>query len=86
MIIFSSGVFLDCGKKSFSTPIFKLNDKNNIRNYRSISSLSVMPKIFEALITTKLVILLTNLIIKQYLSKHRSYYHLKKVSKLIFYI
>lgn len=41
----STGVFSDYWKQSFITPIFKSGDKNNIRNYRPISKLSIIPKI-----------------------------------------
>jgi len=58
----SSRVFPNCWKKSFITQIFKLGDKNNILNYRPISKLSLIPKIFEALITKKLVTLISNYI------------------------
>lgn len=57
----SSGVFPDCWKKSFITPNFKSGDKNNC-NYRPISKLSVIPKMFEALITKKLVTIISNYI------------------------
>lgn len=41
------------GKKSYITPIFESGDKN-VRNYRPIFKLSIIPKVFEAIITKKL--------------------------------
>jgi hypothetical protein len=50
--------FPDSWKKSFVTPIHMTGD-NNITNYRPISKLLIILKIFEALITKKLSIIVS---------------------------
>jgi hypothetical protein len=42
-----SGVFPCVWKESYVVPLFKSGDKRNISNYRGISILSVIPKLFE---------------------------------------
>lgn len=58
----SSGSFPTVWKKSFVVPIFKSGDKGKVCNYRPISKLSLIPKLFESLITKKLSNLLSNYI------------------------
>lgn len=50
----SSGILPNLWKRSIITPIHKSGDKHNIRNYRGISKLSVIPKLFEKIIYDKL--------------------------------
>ena len=46
-ISIQQGMFPDCLKIAKITPIFISGDKDNIRNYRSISILSVFSKVLE---------------------------------------
>lgn len=45
------GCFPDQWKEAFITPIFKSGNKSNVENYRPISGLSVMAKLFEKMVT-----------------------------------
>ncbi|XP_045783684.1 uncharacterized protein LOC123879834 [Maniola jurtina] len=45
-----SGILPKTWKRSIVVPIHKNGDKHNIRNYRGISKLSVIPKLFEKII------------------------------------
>lgn len=56
----SSGTFPLCWKKSFISPIHKSGDKQNVKNYRPVSKMSILPKMFEAIISKKLSNLLCN--------------------------
>lgn len=47
----SQAVFPDCFKLANLTPVFKSNDKSNVENYRPISILCSMGKVFEKLVT-----------------------------------
>lgn len=46
----TSGVMPTLWKKSLVVPIYKSGDKHNVRNYRGISKLSIIPKVFEKII------------------------------------
>ena len=58
----STGVFPTRWKSSLVIPVFKAGDRSDVRNYRPICKLSIMPKVFEALITDLLSAQLTNVI------------------------
>lgn len=44
------GVFPAVWKKAFITPVYKSGDKSNVENYRPISILSTLSKVFERLV------------------------------------
>jgi hypothetical protein len=49
-----NGIFSDLWKNSFIYPVFKKGDPTNVSNYRPISKISVIPKLFSKLISTKI--------------------------------
>ncbi|KAF0721305.1 LINE-1 reverse transcriptase [Aphis craccivora] len=49
----STGIFPTVWKTSFITPIYKGGDISSITNYRQISLISIIPKIFESIISKK---------------------------------
>lgn len=50
----SAGVFLDDWKLTFITPILKSGNKNDIANYRPISKLTTISKLFECIVKDKI--------------------------------
>lgn len=58
----SKGVFPKIWKQSYVKPIHKSGDKTNIKNYRAISKISTIPKIFESIVYDKIKNVLTPLI------------------------
>lgn len=58
----SSGCFSSTWKLSFVTLIYKGNDVTNLINYRPISLISTIPKIFVSIMLKKITPLLTPLI------------------------
>jgi len=50
----SSGIFPALWKESYVIPLHKSGPKSNIRNYRGIAKLSVIPKLFEHIISDQL--------------------------------
>lgn len=61
----SSGVFPDRWKVSSVSPIPKGGDSTQITNYRPISITSVIPKMFESIISKKLIPIFKNIIIDE---------------------
>lgn len=59
----SSGNFPTIWKTSYIYPVFKSGLRSNIRNYRPISRLSVLPKLFEKLLIPKLTYILSPIIV-----------------------
>lgn len=51
----SSGNFPSVWKSSFINPLFKSGSRSNIENYRGIAKLSAIPKLFEKLVTNRLL-------------------------------
>lgn len=49
LLSFNSCEFPELWKSSFLFPLFKNGNKNNVKNYRGISKLSCLPKLFESI-------------------------------------
>ncbi|KAF0767970.1 Reverse transcriptase domain-containing protein [Aphis craccivora] len=49
-----TSVFPDKWKTSYGTPIFKKGYRSNVSNYRPISKISILPKLFSKLVNKKL--------------------------------
>lgn len=60
-----SGILPKVWKQSIIVPIFKKGDKHDIKNYRGISKLSVLPKLFEKIICDTLYPTLRPMLITQ---------------------
>jgi len=58
----STGTFPTVWKTSFITPISKGGDISSVTNYRPICLLSIIPKIFESIISKKITPLLSQLV------------------------
>jgi hypothetical protein len=69
-------IFPDLWKSSLVLPIFKSGNRNSIKNYRPISKLSFLPKLFEKIIEPKLSCAFNRLIIDEQYSfrAHKSIY------------
>lgn len=52
---FSSGIFPNCLKQATITPVYKKGEQNLMTNYRPISILSFMSKLFEKCLLSRLV-------------------------------
>ncbi|KAI5728593.1 hypothetical protein M8J77_018362 [Diaphorina citri] len=57
------GIFPDKWKVAFVTPIHKSGKKNDIKNYRPVCNISIIPKIFEKLVHSKIEPQMKSLII-----------------------
>ena len=51
----AEGSFPDCLKVARVVPIYKADDKSNVSNYRPISTLNVLSKVFERLMHVRLI-------------------------------
>lgn len=56
------GYFPKIWKESFIVPLFKSGTRSDIKNYRGIAKLSIIPKFFEKLITENLYYQISNII------------------------
>ena len=61
----SSGVFPDKWKITYVTPIPKGGDNTQVTNYRPISIISIIPKLFESIVSKKLNPIFKNIIIDE---------------------
>lgn len=59
------GIFPDRWKTSYITPMFKSGDKANVKDYRGICKQSLIPKLFESIITDKITTLFKPIITDQ---------------------
>lgn len=59
------GIFPDLWKTAHITPVFKSGDRDNIENYRPISILSTLAKVFERLVHAQLYPLVHNDILQE---------------------
>ena len=74
-ISYKTGIFPDLLKKAVVTPIFKEDDKNEIRNYRPISILPVISKIFEKSAAGQLILYLEkNQLLSPFQHAYRKYH------------
>ena len=68
----NSGIYIDAWKKSRVTPIFKSEDRQKCENYRPISILPIISKIFEKEVSDQLYEYLSqNLLLSKYQSGFR---------------
>ena len=58
----ATGAFPKIWKSGLVTPVFKAGDRADVRNYRPICKLSLMPKVFEEIVTELLSSQLSNVI------------------------
>jgi hypothetical protein len=59
------GIFPYAWKTVYITPIYKKSDRPSILNYRPISKISIIPKIFSKIINNKIIPILNNLLINE---------------------
>jgi len=56
------GIFPDKWKISYVTPVYKIGDINHVTNYRPVSIISIIPKIFEGIVYKNISPLFKNVI------------------------
>jgi len=61
----SLGLFPEFWKVSYITPVFKAGDRSRVENYRPVSVLSAIPKIFESFVTEFMSDSFKNIIIQE---------------------
>lgn len=57
-----TGYFPSCWKESFIIPLHKNGNRRCVENYRGIAKLSVIPKLFEKIVTNRLIHMVGSLI------------------------
>ena len=54
-VILKTGIYPKSWKESFTIPIYKSGDKNDPNNYRGVSLINCLPKIFNTLLNNRLI-------------------------------
>ena len=54
-VILKTGIYPKSWKESFTIPIYKSGDKNDPNNYRGISLINCLPKIFNTILNNRLI-------------------------------
>ena len=62
----NEGIFPDYWKTSYVTPIFKSGDRTNVKNYRAITKICVISKIFESIMAKVITPYFKNIVPEQH--------------------
>ena len=54
-VILKTGIYPKSWKESFTIPIYKSEDKNDPNNYRGVSLINCLPKIFNTILNNRLI-------------------------------
>ena len=54
-VILKTGIYPKSWKESFTIPIYKPGDKNDPNNYRGVSLINCLPKIFNTILNNRLI-------------------------------